>query len=162
MALSRCWMKGSNLRAIVASMNVGSSADVIIILNLIVFMFEERGFLMWSKLVQLNALRALFMAPTEANLLAEKAQAVTAANSAYRNLLYIVNRDSKQLIKDRAAAAGADTLSAEYHTLQRAIAVHNENHAVLTERRRSLDDEKRESRTTYVSVALPPSCFAAP
>ena len=89
------------LRAVVDSMNVGSLADVIMILNLIVFMFEDRGSLMWSKPVQRNALRALFMAPAEANLIAEKAQAVTAANSAYRNLLYIVNRDSKQLIRDR-------------------------------------------------------------
>jgi hypothetical protein len=107
------------MQAVAGSMKVGSFADVVIILNLIVFMFESRGLLMWSPLAQRNALRALFMAPDEANLLAERAQAVATTNSAYRNLLYIVNRDRKQLAKDRAALAAADALSVEYHTLQR-------------------------------------------
>jgi hypothetical protein len=40
------------ISAVVDSMNVGSFADVLIILNLIVFMFESRGFLMWNPLAQ--------------------------------------------------------------------------------------------------------------
>jgi len=134
--------------AIVGSMNVGSFADVIIILNLIVFMFENRGLLMWSPLAQRNALRALFMMPAEANLLAARAQAVATANSAYRNLLYIVNRDRKQLARDKAALAAADALSIEYYALQKGIAAHNESYEGLVERRRALDDVRIESRTT--------------
>ena len=34
--------------AVTAAMNVGSFADVLVILNLIVFMFESRELLMWS------------------------------------------------------------------------------------------------------------------
>ena len=140
--------EGVYMNAVVDAMNVGSFADVVIILNLIVFMFESRGLLMWSPLAQRNALRALFMTPAEANLLAERAQAVATANSAFRNLLFIVNRDRKQLAKDKAALAAADALSVEYHTLQKAISAHNESLETLTERRRSLDDLKTESRST--------------
>lgn len=140
---------GTYMNTVVGSMNVGSFADVVIILNLIVFMFESRGLLMWSPLAQRNALRALFMTPAEANLLAERAQAVATANSAYRNLLYIVNRDRKQLAKDKAALAAADAHSVEYHTLQKAITAHNESYETLVERQRSLDDARTESRATY-------------
>lgn len=137
------------MASVVRSMNVGTFADVVIIMNLIVFMFENRGLLMWSPLAQRNALRALFMPPSEANELSQRAQAVATANSAYRNLLYIVNRDRKQLVKDRAALSEADALSAEYHTLQKAIAAHGEKLDELIERRRALDEARTESRSTY-------------
>jgi hypothetical protein len=135
--------------AVVAAMNVGSFADVLIILNLIVFMFESRQLLMWSPLAQRNALRALFMSPAEANLLAGRAQAVATANSAYRNLLYIVNRDRRQLERDKATLVAADALSAEYQTLQKAIAAQNEKYGTLIERRQSLDEARVESRSTH-------------
>jgi hypothetical protein len=134
--------------AVARSMNVGGFADVLVILNLIVFMFEDRGLLMWNPLFQRNALRALFMAPAEANDLAERAQAVATANSAYRNLLYIVNRDRKQLLKDKAALASADALSAEYNTLQQAVAAQAEVLDGLIDRRRALDDARTEARST--------------
>jgi hypothetical protein len=88
------------------------------------------------------------MTPTDANLFAERAQAVATANSAYRNLLYIVNRDRKRLARDKAALSAADALSAEYHTLQKAIAAYDENYVALIERRRILDDARLESRST--------------
>lgn len=137
------------MQSIVHSMNVGSFADVVIILNLILFMFENRGFLMWNPLWQRNALRALFMRPTEAKDLAERARAVATANSAYRNLLYIVNRDRKQLAKDKAALASADALSVEYHTLQKAISARNESLESLVDRRLVLDEARIEARSTY-------------
>lgn len=131
------------------AMNVGGFADVLAILNLIVFMFEDRGLLMWSSLAQRNALRALFMSPDEANVLAERAQSVGTANSAYRNLNYIVNRDRKQLNKDRAALAGADALSAEFHTLQKAVSAQNEVLEKLIETRLALDTARVEARATF-------------
>ncbi|MDQ0466735.1 type II secretory pathway pseudopilin PulG [Caulobacter ginsengisoli] len=136
-------------QTLVSSMKVGGLADVILIMNLIVFMFENRGLLMWSPFAQRNALRALFMAPKEANELSQRAQAVATANSAYRNLLYIVNRDRKQLLKDEAALATAGTLSAEYHTLQSGVAAHNENILALAERRQALDAARTETRATH-------------
>ena len=99
---------------------------------------------MWTPLAQRNALRALFMAPDEANDLAHRAQAVATANSAYRNLLYIVNRDKKQLAKVKAALAAADALSVEYHTLQTAISAYNSNLESLVERKRVLDEARTE------------------
>lgn len=136
-------------RAIADAMNVGGFADVAVIMNLLVFMFENRGLLMWSPLSQRNALRALFMTPAEANDLARRAQAVGKANSAYRNLLYIVNRDKKQLQKDRAALASADALSVEYNTLQRGIAAHAESLLDLIDRRATLDTGRNDARTAF-------------
>jgi hypothetical protein len=135
--------------AVTNSMNVGGFADVLVILNLIVFMFENRGLLMWAPLAQRNALRALFMSPSEANILAERAQKVATANSAYRNLLFIVNRDSKQLARDRAALASAGALSAEFHTLQQAIAAQAELLDRLYEARRDADNARTEARSTF-------------
>jgi hypothetical protein len=129
-------------------MHVGSFADVLIILNLIVFMFEDRGFLMWSPLAQRNVLRALFMSPNEGNVLSELAQSVATANSAYRNLLYISNRDRRQLVRDKAALALADALSAEYHTLQQAMAAQAEVLDDLYDKRRDSDEARTEARST--------------
>lgn len=136
------------MQAVAHAMNVGSFADVLIILNLIVFMFESRGLLMWSPHWQRNALRALFMSPADGRDLAEKAQVVATANSAYRNLLYIVNRDRKQLAKDKMALAATDALSAEYHTLQGALSAHQETYTELVERLTALDEERTEARST--------------
>ena len=132
--------------AIVQSMNVGSFADVLTVLNLIVFMFESRALLMWSPLAQRNALRALFMTPSEANDLANKAQVVATTNSAYRNLLYIVNKDRKQLAKDRAALIGADAMTSEFATLQSAVAAFDENIQTLIEDRRHAEQTRLEAR----------------
>lgn len=134
---------------VVRSMNVGGFADVLVVLNLIVFMFEDRGLLMWAPLAQRNALRALFMSPVDANALAEKAQAVAKANSAYRNLLFIVNRDRKQLARDKAALATAGALSSEHSALMSAIAADTETLASLFEKRNLLDETRTDARTTH-------------
>lgn len=128
--------------SIVDSMNVGGFADVLTILNQVVFMFEDRRLLMWNSQVQRNVLRSLFMSPADANRFAEKAQAVSAANSAYRNLNYIVNRDRKQLAKDEAALSSADALGAEYNSLQLAIAADVEILQGLVERRIVADEAR--------------------
>lgn len=135
--------------ALVIEMNVGSFADVLIIMNLIVFMFESRGLLMWSPLAQRNALRALFMGPSEANLLAERAQAVARANSSYRNLLYIVNRDQKRLNKEKHALASADALTAENSSLRAAIEARTALHEELVLKRQDLDRMRLECRATH-------------
>lgn len=135
--------------SIVTSMKVAGFADVLTILNLIVFMFEDRDLLMWSPLAQRNALRALFMSPSEASDLATRAQAVAKANSAYRNLLYIVNRDRKQLARDRASLAASDAHSVEYRTLQTAVSGLDARIENLTERRRELDEARTHSRETH-------------
>lgn len=139
-------------QAVTDAMNVGGFADVLVILNLIVFMFEDRGLLMWTPLAQRNALRALFMSPADANVLAERAQRVATTNSAYRNLLYIVNRDRKQLAKDRAALATADALSAEYHTLQQTVAAKVELLDKHYQGRVSSDEARTEARATLESA----------
>ena len=131
---------------IARAMDVGSFADVLIILNLLVFMFEDRELLMWSPLAQRNALRALFMAPDDANELAKKAQSVATANSAYRNLNYIVNRDRKKLHKAKEQLLAADALSAEYHTLQSGIAALNEKLETLNLRRQETEQQLGEAR----------------
>ena len=66
------------------------------------------------------------MEPTDASLLAELGQRVSSTNSAYRNLLFIVNRDRKQLARDPAALAAADALGAEYDRLQGEISLLDE------------------------------------
>ena len=134
--------------AVTTAMNVGSFADVLIILNLVVFMFEERSLLIWSPLAQRNVLRALFMSPEEASTLADRAQEVATSNSAYRNLLYIANRDKKKLHKARAELESADALSAEYHTVQQTIAAQVELLDNLLEQRREADDARTEARLT--------------
>jgi hypothetical protein len=134
--------------AVVDSMNVGGFADVLTILNQVVFMFEDRRPLMWSPLIQRNVLRSLFMSPTEANDFAEKAQAISAANSAYRNLNYIINRDRKQLARDELALASANALGAEYNTLQLAVAADVEVLQKLVERRIAADEARVDARTT--------------
>lgn len=133
---------------IVESMNVGNFADVLTILNQVVFMFEDRRLLMWSSQIQRNVLRSLFMSPADANNFAERAQAVSAANSAYRNLNYIVNRDKKQLARDEAALASADALGAEYNSLQLAIAADVEVLQKFVERRIAADEARTDARTT--------------
>lgn len=137
------------VQSIVSAMNVGSFSDVLTILNLIVFMFESRDLLMWSPYAQRNALRALFMTPSEANSLAQRAQAVSTANSSYRNVLYILNRDRKILNKMKIDAAAASSLSAEYHTLQAAIDGHNEHVSSLKLRRMEIENEREENRKSY-------------
>ena len=59
---------------------------MLVLLNLIVFMFEERSLLIWTPLAQRNVLRALFMSPEKAKALAIRAQKVATCNSVYRNL----------------------------------------------------------------------------
>jgi len=137
------------MQAVADAMNVGSFADVILILNLIVFMFESRGLLMWSPLAQRNALRALFMTPIQANELARRAQAVARTNSAYRNLLYIANRDRKQLEKDEAALATGDALSVEYVTLQKGIAGSVEALEDMLDRRTDFENARTEARAAW-------------
>ncbi|MEQ1726246.1 MAG: hypothetical protein ABL882_10005 [Sphingopyxis sp.] len=131
------------------SMSVGSFADVAMILNLIVFMFEDRGLLMWSQHAQRNVLRSLFMPPDVANTFVDAAKAVSSANSAYRNKLYIANLDKKKLEKDRAALASADSLSVEYNTLQMGILAHSEALESLRDRRGLLTQSREDARTTF-------------
>ena len=89
------------------------------------------------------------MSPSEASDLATRAQAVATANSAYRNLLYIVNRDRKQLAKDKSNVAGVDALSAEYRTLQTAVSGLDERLESLEQRRRDLDEARDSSRQAH-------------
>ena len=134
--------------AVTSAMRVSSFADVLILLNLIVFMFEERSLLIWTPLAQRNVLRALFMSPEKAKALANRAQNVATCNSAYRNLLYIANRDKRKLKRVSTASKSADSLSAEYHTLQEAIAAQAERLSELYELRSQADDGRTECRTT--------------
>ena len=134
--------------AVTNAMNVGGFADVLVILNLVVFMFEKRSLLMWAPWTQHNVLRALFMSPDKASTLAELAQEVAASNSAYRNFLYITNRDRKKLARDKATLKSADALSVEYHTLQQAIVAQAEQLDVLYETRREADEARTEARST--------------
>ena len=134
--------------AVTSAMRVSGFADVLILLNLIVFMFEERSFLIWTPLAQRNVLRALFMSPEKAKALANRAQKVATCNSAYRNLLYIANRDKRKLKRASAASKTADSLSAEYHTLQEAIAAQAERLSELYELRSQADDGRTDCRTT--------------
>lgn len=140
------------MQAVTDAMNVGAFSDVVVILNLIVFMFENRGLLMWSPLEQRNALRALFLTPAQGNELAKRSQAVSKANSAYRNLLYIANRDRKRLEKDLAALATGDALSVEYLTLQKGIAGSAEALDDLLSRRVDLENSRDEARSVWESA----------
>lgn len=134
--------------AVTSAMRVSSFSDLLILLNLIVFMFEERSLLIWTPLAQRNVLRALFMSPEKAKDLAIRTQKVATCNSVYRNLLYIANRDKKKLNRARKAAQTADSLSAEFHTLQEAISAQAERLSELYEQRNQADDARSESRTT--------------
>ena len=134
--------------AVTSAMRVSSFADVLVLLNLVVFMFEERSLLIWTPHAQRNVLRALFMSPEKAKTLANRAQEVAASNSAYRNHLYLANRDRKKLTQARAASETADSLSAEYHILQEAIAAQAERLTELYELRSQADDARTECRTT--------------
>ena len=87
------------MNALTSAMNVASFADVLTILNVVVFMFEERSLLTWTPNTQRNVLRALFMPSDEADALSERAQKVAQANSAYRNFLTIANREKRKLEK---------------------------------------------------------------
>ena len=129
-------------------MNVGSFADVLIIMNLIVFMFESRGLLMWNEQYQRNALRTLFMSPSEANQLAARAQVVAKTNSAYRNLLYIVGRDKKLLARDKAALAAADAVGAEYSMILKGISGLNERLEELRTSQAQLQAERLDAANT--------------
>jgi hypothetical protein len=140
--------------AVKDAMNVGSFADVLIILNAIVFMFETRSLLMWTPAAQRNVLRALFMAPDAANLLAARARNVAKANSAYRNLLYIVNRERRQLAKAKAALVSADAVTVEYTTLLSAIAADVELLQSLQDSRLEADERRTDARTTGESAKL--------
>ena len=141
--------EGAYRRLISNSMKVAGFADVITILHLIVFMFEDRGLLMWNPSAQRNALRALFMSPSDADELATRTQVVATANSAYRNLLFMFNRDRKQIEKDKGKLEVADAHSAEYRTLQRAISGIDERVDNLSNLRRRLDDERMLSRQAH-------------
>ena len=134
--------------AITEAMNVGVFADVLIILDLVIFMFEERSLLMWTPHAQRNVLRALFMSPEEATLLSKRAQGVATANSTYRNFLYITNRDRRKLQKDKRALTSADVHSAEYHTLKEAIAAQTEELESLYAKRRDADEVRTHARLT--------------
>lgn len=134
--------------AVTEAMRVSSFADVLILLNLVIFMFEERTLLIWTSLAQRNVLRALFMSPEKAESLATRAQKVATSNSAYRNLLYIANKDRRKLNGARAALESADSLSAEYHALQQAIAAQVERLNELYKLRNETDEARTQSRTT--------------
>ena len=140
--------------SLTSKMNLGSLSDVLIILNLVVFMFEQRSLLMWTPTAQRNVLRALFMSPDAATTLAERAQEVSRANSAYRNLRYIANRDRRRLDKARAKLAAADALSAELHTIQEAVSAQSEVLEGLYERRVDADEERTEARATLERAKL--------
>lgn len=133
--------------AVCEAMSVGTFADVLIILNLIVFMFEDRGLLMWSPLAQRNVLRALFTSPNESSELARRAQAVSAANSAYRNLLYFFNKDRKKLEKDQKALASSDVLNSEYTRLLENVSANDSRLLGLFEQRTELDQARTDART---------------
>ena len=134
--------------AVASATRVSSFADLLLLLNLIVFMFEERSLLIWTPLAQRNVLRALFMSPEKAKSLAIRAQKVATCNSTYRNLLYMANRDKNKLKRARRAAQSADSLSAEYHTLQETISAQAVRLTELYEERNQADDARSECRTT--------------
>jgi hypothetical protein len=132
--------------AITSSMNLGGFADVLLIVNMIIFMFEDQPRLMWDQHVQRNVLRALFLGPAQARDLSDKAQAVTAANSAYRNLRYIANREIAALDRARRAQANADSTSAEYGALVQAIAGDDEKLDVLNQKQVEADERRNDAR----------------
>lgn len=134
--------------ALTDAMRVGSFSDVLVLLNLIVFMFEKRSLLMWTPLAQRNVLRALFMSPDKARTLASRAQKVATTNSAYRNFLYITNRDRRKLVRAKKALNTADSLSAEYDTLQQAIAGQVEQLRELYRKREEADEARTLARST--------------
>ncbi len=133
--------------AVIAAMCVSSFADVLILLNLVVFMFEERSLLIWTPLAQRNVLRALFMPPEKAEALAKRAQKVATCNSTYRNLLTIANRDRRKLNRLRTALDIGDSVSAEYHSLQKSIAKQAERLKELYALRSEADDARTECRS---------------
>jgi tetratricopeptide (TPR) repeat protein len=133
--------------AIRVAMNVGAFQDVLVLLNFIIFMFEDQGRLMWSQQAQRNVFKALFLPPKASQEISEKAQAISATNSAYRNLLYIVNRDKKALAKAKHALENADATSAEYNALMQAVTGDGEKLETLIERRLSADDDRIDART---------------
>lgn len=130
------------------AMRVSSFADVLILLNLVVFMFEKRSLLMWTPLAQRNVLRALFMSPEKARILASRAKKVATVNSSYRNLLYIANREKRKLRRVKKTLDTADSLSIEYNTLQDEIAVQVDQLSNLRLERDETDETRTEARST--------------
>ena len=133
-------------QAIVEAMNVSDFATVVTVLNLIVFMFEDRDLLMWDDDAQTNALQALLLSPTAASELATKRHAVSQANSTYRNLLYHVNREENRLSREKKKHDEADAHTAEYRTLQSALSAQDESLENLRGKRFELEEERSIAR----------------
>jgi hypothetical protein len=133
-------------QSIIEAMNVSDFATVVTVLNLIVFMFEDRDLLMWDDDAQTNALQALLMSPTEAAELATKRHAVSQANSTYRNLLYHVNRDENRLLREKKKHEEADAHTAEYRALQSSVSAHDESLDRLRTKRFELEEERSTAR----------------
>jgi len=94
--------------AISSALGVASFFDVMIVLQFLVFMLEDRRALVWDPTAQRQIFRVLLLDAEQATEYAAAQQAVVSADSAVRNMTHAISRQQGQVV---AAERRARTIS---------------------------------------------------
>ena len=99
--------------------NISSFGDWILLLRYIVFYFEDRRSLIWDSSAQRHVLRILFMKPDLAKTWLHNERKILEADSEFRNMRSIVNRQENRLAYDESIDANVNEIRQELQELGR-------------------------------------------
>jgi len=107
--------------AVVEAAAVGAFAEWLLMLELLVFFFEDRRALVWDQSAQLQVLRLLFLESDLSREWVERYKRVLSLDSLVRNLRYTLNVQTKALevgLRKAASAGGARETIASLQAIQ--------------------------------------------
>jgi ABC-type oligopeptide transport system ATPase subunit len=138
--------ESSYRKAITAAAELGSFADLILVLRTLVFYFEDRRDLVWDTGAQKQLLRALLLSPAQAQEWTKRERTILELDSRMRNLSNALNREKREsnnIVQRTTSAPGVrQTLTAAQARLEQL----NEQHARLVERLDITDRMRHRAR----------------
>ncbi|WGS84108.1 hypothetical protein [Methylomonas sp. UP202] len=135
-------------------MVVGSFVDVLLLLHHVVLFHEDRPGALWDKNAQRHILRALFLAPNDANKLAELERNVESADSKFRNIQWQANSTEKELNRARQREAGSQGVLAHLEVEQKLLEADLEEIVSLESELSDLDTFRQQFRLEHERAKL--------
>lgn len=133
-------------KTVVATANLGSFADWILVLRTLVFFFEDRRTLVWDPGAQRQLLRALLLAPGEAQDWTNRERRILGLDSRMRNLQAALRREYKELYKVVQKEANAPAVRQALAAAESRLEQLNEQHAILVQSLDITDRARERSR----------------
>lgn len=132
--------------AITAASELGSFGDWILVLRTLIFYFEDRRALVWDPGAQKQLLRALLLAPAQAQEWTKRERTILELDSRMRNLDSALKREKREADKIDRQAISAPGVQQALAAARTYLDQLQERHDHLVERLDLSDDMRRRAR----------------